>query len=87
MVWDEQRVESKKRVEEVRPRDAVSAAGLSRHPGFGEFGRKMKSHQIHYFFSISEFLVPPASSWAGNTTKTDATMQHFSASKPGRNQT
>lgn len=81
MVWDGQRAGSK---EEVKQRDAVPAAGLSRHPRFGEFGRKTESHQVCYFFSISEFQVPPASSWAGNTTKTDATMQHIQCFEPGK---
>lgn len=80
MVWDEQRADNQKRMEELRAQDVAPTAGLSRHPGFGEFGRKTKSHQI-LFFSISEFRVPPASSWAGNTTKTDATMQHISCFK------
>lgn len=87
MVWDEQRAESGKWVEELRPRDAAPAAGLSRHPRFGEFGRKLKSHQIRYFFPSLNFeclLLP-----AGLEIPQKQMLQcsTFSASNLGRNQT
>lgn len=87
MLWDEQRAESGKRVEEARTWDAAPAAGLSQHPSFGEFGRKLKSHQIRYFFSFLNFesLLPPA----GLEIPQKQMLQHstLSASKPGRSQT
>lgn len=86
MVWDEQRADNQKWMEELRAQDVAPTAGLSRHPGFGEFGRKTKSHQI-LFFSISEFqclLLP-----AGLEIPQKQMLQcsTFRVSNTGRNQT